>query len=228
MSNQENFGKLMVMLDMQNKTNLKVHPQWVDQGFRWLRAVLVEGVEGLEHVGWKWWKKQSADMDQVRMELVDIFHFAMSDRLLKSGGDLEAAARHIDAEMARGTVDISVSIMSGELVHNHKMGNEDIRDRMEAMVGLAACGFFSFSLFAALLKDADMTMDDLFKQYVAKNVLNFFRQDNGYKEGTYRKVWNGREDNEHLVELMADVDFSRSTARDVLYVMLEKRYATTA
>jgi dimeric dUTPase (all-alpha-NTP-PPase superfamily) len=168
------------------------------------------------------------DMEQVRMELVDIFHFAMSDLLIKNGVNLEAAARHIDAEMARGNVDVSVSITSGEVVHNHKMGNEDIRDRMEAMVGLAACGYFSFSLFAALLKDVGMTMDDLFKQYVAKNVLNFFRQDNGYKEGTYRKVWSGREDNEHLVELMAEVDFSKSSARDALYGLLSQRYAATA
>lgn len=37
---------------------------------------------------------------------------------------------------------------------------------------------------------------------MGKNVLNRFRQANGYrtaiKEGTYRKLWGGREDNEHL------------------------------
>lgn len=37
-----------------------------------------------------------------------------------------------------------------------------------------------------------------FKQYTGKNVLNVFRQDHGYKAGTYIKVWDGREDNEHL------------------------------
>jgi len=42
----------------------------------------------------------------------------------------------------------------------------------------------------------------LFEMYVAKNVLNKFRQDHGYKEGSYHKVWNGREDNEVLAEII--------------------------
>jgi hypothetical protein len=30
---------------------------------------------------------------------------------------------------------------------------------------------------------------------MGKNILNQFRQDHGYKEGIYIKVWNGEEDN---------------------------------
>jgi hypothetical protein len=37
-------------------------------------------------------------------------------------------------------------------------------------------------------------------------VLNFLRQDHGYKDGSYIKQWAGREDNEHLVDLMAELD----------------------
>ena len=39
-----------------------------------------------------------------------------------------------------------------------------------------------------------------------KNVLNFFRQDNGYKDGSYIKLWDGKEDNQHLVELTTELD----------------------
>ena len=56
-----------------------------------------------------------------------------------------------------------------------------------------------FSDFATIMHLIEMDFDALYRSYVGKNVLNFFRQDHGYKEGTYVKNWAGREDNEHLV-----------------------------
>jgi hypothetical protein len=63
---------------------------------------------------------------------------------------------------------------------------------------------------------------------VGKNVLNFFRQDHGYKEGTYIKVWGGREDNEHLVEICARLDIVSSTFQQDVYQGLKQRYVTLA
>jgi hypothetical protein len=48
-----------------------------------------------------------------------------------------------------------------------------------------------------------MDFDHLHDWYMGKNTLNNFRQANGYATGAYRKHWSdGREDNEHLVELL--------------------------
>ena len=51
-----------------------------------------------------------------------------------------------------------------------------------------------------------------------------FRQDKGYKEGTYQKIWNGREDNEYLVEIIGSLDSSRSEFKDEVYAALESAY----
>ena len=59
---------------------------------------------------------------------------------------------------------------------------------------------------------------------IGKNVLNFFRQDNGYKDGTYVKTWNGREDNEHLVDLVSPLDSDAADFADQVYRALEGRY----
>ena len=59
-------------------------------------------------------------------------------------------------------------------------------------------------------------------------MLNFFRQDHGYKEGSYRKRWAGREDNEHLMELLQQVDTGDADAERTLYGALAARYAETA
>jgi hypothetical protein len=69
-----------------------------------------------------------------------------------------------------------------------------------------------------------MDFDQLYRIYVGKNVLNFFRQDHGYKDGSYIKVWDGREDNEHLAELLTTLDSNSAGFRDQVYAGLKDRY----
>jgi len=71
----------------------------------------------------------------------------------------------------------------------------------------------------------DMSFDELYEIYVGKNVLNMFRQDNGYKEGTYNKVWSGREDNEHLADIMKQLNGDSLTFKDDVYAALLQKYA---
>ena len=71
---------------------------------------------------------------------------------------------------------------------------------------------------------ADLDFQQLYTAYVGKNVLNFFRQDHGYQDGSYEKQWQGREDNEHLVELAAELDSEQPGYSDRVYAALEQRY----
>ena len=70
----------------------------------------------------------------------------------------------------------------------------------------------------------EMDFDHLYRMYVGKNVLNFFRQDHGYKDGSYIKVWGEREDNEHLAELLTTLDSTNPDFRDNVYQGLATRY----
>lgn len=67
--------------------------------------------------------------------------------------------------------------------------------------------------YRLMMNAIGMTRDDLFKFYLVKNVLNVFRQRNGYnknpQQNTYRKTWaivDGRhvEDNELLLVALAE------------------------
>jgi hypothetical protein len=85
---------------------------------------------------------------------------------------------------------------------------------------------FHIGLFGRLMAGIDMSFEQLYRGYVGKNVLNFFRQDHGYKDGSYRKHWHdGREDNEHLVEIVLSLDTSNVEFKDELYVALKDRYS---
>ena len=88
---------LLAMLELQDNMNKKIDPDWIGKRHAYLRAVLVEATEALEHYGWKWWKKQAPDMPQLRIEMIDIWHFVLSEYLLRAGGDKATAAQAIIA-----------------------------------------------------------------------------------------------------------------------------------
>ncbi len=200
--------QLIAMLEMQDAMNTRVHPQWREQNFPWYRAIWTECAELMEHYGWKWWKKQRPDVDQVRLELVDIWHFGLSIEMLSGRGNPQVAA------------DIGGALSAAS-------GNGEFRETLEEFTlhTLHSKGF-SVPLFARLMAAVELDFDELYVRYMGKNVLNVFRQDNGYQEGHYAKTWQGREDNEHLVEIIAELDSSSPAFRENLYSSLASRYLT--
>ena len=198
--------KLLTMLDMQDAMNSRVNADWRNANNAWYRAIWTECAEMLDHYGWKWWKHQQPELDQVRLELVDIIHFAMSDYLLGQS-DNDSVADRIIAELgdAGKETDIRVAI--------ENMAQTTIANRS-----------MHFSEFANVMNLIGMDFDHLYRMYVGKNVLNFFRQDHGYKDGSYVKVWWGKEDNEHLAELMAELDSESNDFKDLVYSGLKAMY----
>lgn len=70
----------------------------------------------------------------------------------------------------------------------------------------------------------DYVKFDLSGYYFGKNVLNQFRQDNGYKEGTYIKIWNNEEDNVHMLRIVESL--GEEANWDKIYVALKKLYVS--
>ena len=91
-------SQLESMLKMQHDVNSKVNLDWVSAKNNWHRAIQVEGVEAIEHHGWKWWKKQECDIAQLRMELIDIWHFVLSAIIQSKDGNILLAKNEMVAE----------------------------------------------------------------------------------------------------------------------------------
>jgi hypothetical protein len=215
--------QLLAMLGLQSSINAKVNPDWVKAAYPYLRAAIVEGAEGMEHHGWKWWKAQKLDLPQLQMELVDIWHFILSDFLLRMNDIADAALECMRAQVRR---EVSGVVRFDD--KNYDVAQLDTISKIELLIGLSVARRTSIVLFKALLDDCQMSWAEVFKQYVGKNVLNGFRQDHGYKDGSYRKTWNGREDNEHLSEIIATLDVEDPMFSQRLYTRLVERYAETA
>ena len=215
--NAPSVAVLRSMLGLQVEMNRKIDPQWHTKGFAFLRAAFVESAEALEHYGWKWWKKQAPDMGQLRIELVDIWHFLMSDYLVRAGNDQESAAQAI----AREWTAPAEFEFDGKRYSAERM---DMREQLELLAALSTVRRVHLPLVVALFKGCGLDADSLYTAYVSKNILNHFRQDNGYKTGEYVKIWRGLEDNAHMEELLKTLDVRSESLPARLYEALERRY----
>lgn len=201
------WRQLSAMAEMQDHHNRLVHPHWRHQGHDYYRAVWVECAELLDHYGWKWWKRQQADLEQVKLEIIDIWHFGLSELLRGNQLGEPLAARLADALGSAEAVDFRASV--------ENLALESLATRQ-----------FDLVAFVSVMRALPMTFDELYQGYVAKNILNAFRQEHGYQDGSYRKRWHdGREDNEHLVEIVAALDADADSFVADLAAAIAARYA---
>jgi len=199
-------AKILTMLELQDAMNRKVNAAWREADFPWYRAIWTECAEMLDHYGWKWWKHQRPDLRQVQLEVVDIWHFALSARLMQGLPPAQTAGR-----------------IARELQQPREI--QDMCAAIEALAGHAiATRDADIGIFARIMQLADMDFDALHRTYVGKNVLNFFRQDQGYQTGHYRKLWQGREDNEHLAEILDRLDPDSPGFSEQIYRELAAAY----
>lgn len=215
--------QIQIMFELQDAMNTRVHHDWRHQGFKWYRAIWIECAELMDHYGWKWWRSETPDTEQVKLELIDIWHFGLS-RMMAQGVTPQSLA--VELEEAFGVREVSgVKETLGVKETFGVNKPDDFRELLEKFIeSVLVERDFSIAFYVPLLQAVGMDFDDLYRGYVGKNVLNLFRQDHGYQQGTYLKVWNEREDNEHLVELMARMDTADKRFKDELYALLSDRY----
>ena len=198
------IAELREMLALHEAMNARVNSRWREAGYAWYRAIWTECAEMLDHYGWKWWKQQTPDREQVALELIDIWHFGLSILLLD-----EQNAEEIAEALAAGLAEAP---------------DDEFREALESFtLDVLQRRSFDPRRFGKLMRTLGLSFDELHRSYVGKNVLNFFRQDHGYQEGRYLKVWGEREDNEHLVEILAIVEGGEDLQQRI-YAALRDRY----
>lgn len=186
------------MCHMQDTLNKQINPNWVDAKYEWYRASWLECAELMEHCGWKWWKKQTFDKNQAIMELIDIWHFGLSQTLVY------VASNEQNIQQAVNYLNNNYELAVKHHQNNDEMDLSNFKNQVELFVKflLENKDQFPAYTFSNLLLCAGLKMEDVYVSYIGKNVLNKFRQDNGYKTGTYVKIWNDEEDNEVLTRYL--------------------------
>lgn len=210
------------MLQLQDQINSQVNPDWKTAEQDWSTTVFVETAEMIESFGYKWWKKQTPDMDNVRLELVDIWHFLMSGMIEDASitEEVDKLPQHIYDAFIFSQTEVD------------KLTFQYLATYMSSTFSAENFGV-ACACFAQLCDRAQLSWNDLYSTYVSKNALNAFRANNGYKEGTYQKIWStdnidgDREDNYFLMEYIKTLDLN--TVEDLyakVYAYLETTYRT--
>jgi dimeric dUTPase (all-alpha-NTP-PPase superfamily) len=207
------------MFTLQNELNNHTNgATWVNgltkenRQISWYRCIYMEAAEAIDSFNWKHWKDINVEPDwaNIKVELVDIWHFIMSEAIRV--GDQSYANQYeeidaiddLDSEVLLQTLEKILALSAQAKIENN---DNAIRETID--------------LFFIALSHIGMDTKELYKRYVVKNQLNTFRQQNGYKEGSYIKIWGSVEDNVVAFNIMDDnPDISPSA----LYQQLELVY----
>lgn len=207
--------RLKEVMHLQDTFNKKVNPNWQVAGYPFYRAAYLELAEFAEQVNtWKWWKGgQRGPRDQALLELVDTFHFVLSDAIITGRnehvvfGSWEKASKRVpkkgigDAQLYED-IDAFIEIMLTQVRHG---------------AGIPIAQFFD------IVVSFGATLDELLTGYIAKNVLNTFRQDNGYKQDRYVKEWGPSQEDNHWLSIFVE-ELGDTITFDRLYDKLSLKY----
>ena len=217
------------MFVLQQKLNDETNGEGWEKGYtkqgriiNWRRCIYMECAELIDSFNWKHWKDidMPPDWDNVTIELVDIWHFVMSLGLEYYANEKLGSIDDIVAEIVDSNY-FDAFCLEPDRPDDHdgmlivSVIEHFMKDALEEKP------FYKLSDdFLETALQCGLDIDTLYKYYVAKNVLNKFRQDHGYKEGTYRKQWNGKEDNVFLGELLE----KGPMGIEAIYLALEAEY----
>ena len=183
----ENLSKL------QSGLNKMISAKWMEERNPddWALAVTLEAAELIDSYPWKWWKnvKGQVDMNNVKIELVDILHFTLSGQMMV--GSVE---KNPEAEIISPLSDTQNAIKTFRNV-------------------IALTNTHSFATITRLtIEAADDLQFNIVSYYIAKHTLNYIRQLGGYKDGTYVKENKGIEDNELLHQCIEGITLKQISA----------------
>ena len=224
------MDKILLMLQLQNQLNDATNGEDWAKGItksgkviNWKRCIYMECAEMIDSFSWKHWKNiaQEPDWENLQIEVVDVWHFiislAIENYSLNLKGGIEDLAINISQLESFSTIDVKNTLFDPQEKVIEKVENlmrlslnQDPLDIEKLLVE-----FFDLVLMSGL------DLESLYRLYVGKNILNQFRQDNGYKDGSYIKVWNTEEDNVVMKRVWEeDADIKP----DALYRELTKLY----
>jgi dimeric dUTPase (all-alpha-NTP-PPase superfamily) len=224
------MDKILLMLQLQNQLNDSTNGEdWVkgitknDKVINWRRCIYMECAEMIDSFAWKHWKSinQDPDWDNLQIEVVDVWHFIMSLAIEDYAKNLKGGIENLALNLSELKTFANVENSQCEFDTQDAV-IEKVESIMRLSLDYETLVIEDLvSEFFDLVVMSGLDLNSMYRLYVGKNILNQFRQDNGYKDGTYIKVWNGDEDNVIMKRIWEE---NSDISPDGLYRELTKLY----
>ena len=221
--------RILQMLELQQELNDATNGENWEEGLTknnkridWRRCIYLEAAELIDSYPWKHWKNidASADYENIKIEIVDIWHFVMSEALrlykVKNLGSI--------ADIAKAVTQMQGFDQFLEAKKSEQLDPYEEIELVEEMIKTLFCNEDINTLiisFLTMSTKLNLKLPELYTLYIGKNILNKFRQNHGYKEGSYIKEWDGVEDNVIMQKILAS---RNDITPEALYNALEKAY----
>ena len=224
------MDKALQMLQLQQQLNDATNGENWEAGVTkngkmidWKRCIYMECGEMIDSFAWKHWKSinQEPDWANLQIEVVDVWHFVMSLALQEYRNDFRGSIDDLAMSISEGEAYRALSQSAGAFETPEVLMAKIEEVMLDALVRE---GFDLEKLlknFFELTRMSGLDIAMLYRLYVGKNILNQFRQDHGYKEGTYIKEWNGQEDNVVMKRIWEE---NGELKPEALYTELEAHY----
>ncbi len=213
--NSQKIGTLTVremlnkICEMQDLLNIHTNGiNWKSANIPWYRAIFIEYSEMMNYLPWKWWKGGCEDLEQLKLELIDILHFGISDILTTE-------------KYVLSKINFMMNVFEFYKPNNEASLEELIETTVKSTLQTK---HFDIVGFVNIAKRINLDIPEIYKLYMGKNVLNKFRQDHGYKQKTYIKTWNGKEDNFYLMQILNEITEIEEDFEQKIYKALEELY----
>lgn len=200
---------LAMQMKFNNDTNGEIWTKGMTKDGRridWNICMMTEATEAVDSYNWKHWKDKGGvdDLENLKMELTDIFHFLMSECIIRDATHfitpyvIENMECDEDMSYKRDTMLGKLKLFIMLILKN------DASEVTNTMFLRRAIDIF-FDMVEGL---EGFSFIELYKLYMGKNVLNVFRQQSGYNSGDkeYVKVFGGKEDNVWLMDYLEVAD----------------------
>ena len=212
-------------VQLQDQFNSRLSENWKQERTMtdWATTILTEGAEFIESLPWKWWKKIEPDYDNLKLEAVDLLHFIISALLMlkydcsTTAKYIENNIRFVDGDYRLMQKYIGLTVVQADLYDKDER-SEIRKDVLKAALATNLMNVLNQAISIAKFK----SIDDVFKLYVFKNALNHLRQELGYKEGKYQKLWDGVHEDNYFMIRLAERTTSPVTLEEALELLREE------
>jgi hypothetical protein len=256
-----NKTQLKEMLDYQFNLNTNTNGIfWINgitkdnRNINWQRTIYMEVSELIDSYPWKHWKYLNSNVDNinVKIELIDIWHFLMSALIELGFKEYEIQAQEVDksfklfllsdeeilsiwkSKILNEITEFLFETYNSIFIKNKKevksfTNNEEAISTYENLLlnSILSIKSEDYASKKSLLISSYIEfiqiiiankIENIFLLYKGKLILNKFRQNNGYKDNTYKKIWfyNNKEVEDNVV--MFDLIFNKK----IDYISLEE------
>lgn len=200
------------IVDVQSILNEKAdpsNPRWKDvrtvDDFK--LASVLEMAELVESTPWKWWKGGSADLWNVKIELIDMLHF-MASNVEIIGTRTDADEHNILGFLADEEVTKELFVNNDENAGtNRSYALDIIRDIVNKDE--------TFEIINHAMKAGGLEADEISSIYIAKYTLNEIRWEGGYALNQYKKMKSGYiDENGVQIDAVEDNVFLQNLVND--------------